>query len=56
MAHAEYGRVLKPLAHQSIQARLRSVVHRRGRLIEEEPVGLLDECASKGYALLFTGG
>ena len=55
MAHAEYGRPREPLAHQSIEPRLRGLVHRRGRLIEEEPIGLLDERAGEGDALLLAG-
>ncbi len=56
MAHAEYRRSREPLAHQSIKTRLRSLVNRRGCLVEEEPIGLLHQRASKGDALLFAGG
>ncbi len=56
MADTEYRRVRKPLAQQSIQTRLRSLVHCRGRLIKEEPIGLLDQRSGKGDALLFAGG
>ena len=56
MTDAEHSRVGKPLAHQSIQTRLRSLVHCRGRLIKEEPLGLLHQRAGKGDALLFAGG
>jgi hypothetical protein len=52
VADAEHGRPGEPLAHQPIEARLRRLVHCRSRLIEEEPVGLLDE----GDALLLAGG
>ena len=56
MAHAEYRRSREPLAHQSIQPRLRSLVNRRGRLVKEEPIGLLHERAGEGDALLLAGG
>src|SRR5262245_50661743 len=56
MAHAEYGRLREPLAHQSIEPRLRSLVNRRGRLIKEEQIGLLHERAREGDALLLAGG
>ena len=52
MAYAEYSRAGKPLAHQSIQTRFRGLVHCRGRLIKEEPLGLLHQRASKGDPLL----
>ncbi len=56
MTDAEHSRVGKPLAQQSIQTRLRSLVHCRGRLIKEEPLGLLHQRAGKSDALLFAGG
>src|SRR5688572_29993935 len=56
MAYAEYGCAGKPLAHESIETRLRGLVHRRGRLIEEQPLRLLHQRAGKGDALLFAGG
>jgi hypothetical protein len=56
MAYAEYSRAPKPVAHQSIEARLSLLVDRRSRLIEEELVGLLHERARKSDALLFTRG
>ena len=56
MTDAEHSRVGKPLAQQSIQTRLRSLVHCRGRLIKKEPLGLLYQRAGKGDALLFAGG
>jgi len=54
MAHAEHGGPREPLAYQSIEARLRSLIDRRGRLVEEEPIGFLDHRAGEGDALLFT--
>ena len=56
MAHTEHGRPREPLAHQPVEAALRSLIHRRGRLIEEEPIRLLNERASKGDASLFARG
>jgi hypothetical protein len=56
VAHAEHGRARELLAHQLIEARLGRLVHRRGRLVEEEPVGLLDESAGEGDALLLARG
>ena len=56
MADAEHRRLREPLAHQPIEARLRRLVHRRGRLVEKEPVGLLDQGPREGDALLLAGG
>src|SRR6185295_11109818 len=56
MADAEYRRLREPLAHQLIQARLRPLVDRRGRLVEKEPVGLLDQGPREGQSLLLAGG
>src|SRR2546425_1009781 len=56
MAHAEHGRRREPLAHQLVEARLRRLIHRRGRLVEEQPVGFLDEGAGKSDPLLLAGG
>ncbi len=55
MAHAEHGRPREPLAHQPIEARLRGIVHRRGRLVEKEPVRLLHQGPREGDALLLAG-
>ena len=56
MADAEHRRLGKPLAHQPIEARLRRLVHRRSRLVEKEPLGLLDQGPREGDALLLAGG
>ena len=56
MAHAEHRRPREPLAHQPIEPCLRRLVHRRGRLVEKEPVGLLDQGSREGDALLLAGG
>src|SRR5262249_61192118 len=56
MAHAESRRPREPLAHQSIEPRLRGLVNRRGRLIKEEPIGLLHERAGEGDSLLLARG
>jgi hypothetical protein len=56
MAHTEYRRSREPLAHQSIKPCLRSLVNRRSRLVEKEPIGLLDQRSSEGDALLLAGG
>src|SRR5262245_24700955 len=55
MADAEQRRLGKPLAHQPIEAGLRRLVHRRGRLVEKEPLRLLDQRAGEGDALLLSG-
>ena len=55
MTDAENSRAGKPLAQQSIETRLRGLIHRRGRLIEEQPLRLLYQRACKGDALLFAG-
>jgi hypothetical protein len=52
MAHAEDGCLRESLAHQPIEARLRSLVHGRGGFIEKEPVGLLDKRVRDRYAIL----
>jgi hypothetical protein len=56
MADAEHGRLCEPFAQQPIEVRLRCLIHRRGRLVEEEPVGLLDEDPCEGNALLLARG
>ena len=56
MADAEYRRPREPLAHQSIEPCLRRLVNRRGRLVEKEPIGLLDQRSSEGDALLLARG
>ena len=56
MAHTEYGRPREPLAHQSIEPCLRSLINRRRCLVEKEPIGLLDQRSSEGDALLLAGG
>ena len=55
MAHTEYRRSREPFAHQSIEPCLRSLVNRRCRLVEKEPIGLLDQRSSEGDALLLAG-
>ena len=56
MAHTEYRRSREPFAHQSIKPCLRSLVNRRSRLVEKEPIGFLDQRSSEGDALLLPGG
>src|SRR5215470_898175 len=56
MADAEQRRLWELLAHQPIKVRLRLLVQRRGRLIEKEPVGLLDQGPREGDSLLLAGG
>src|SRR5262245_49901185 len=56
MADAEHGRSTEPLAHQLIETGLRRLVHRRGRLVEKEPFGLLDQGPGEGHALLLARG
>src|SRR6267142_2199335 len=56
MADAEHRRLREPLAHQPIESRLRRLVQRRGRLVQKEPVGLLDQGSREGHALLLAGG
>ena len=55
MAYTEYRRPRKPFAHQSIEPRLGSLVHRGGCLIKEEPIWFLNQRASEGDALLLAG-
>ena len=43
VADAERGRPGEALSQQPIEAGLRRLVRRRGRFVEEEPVGLLGE-------------
>src|SRR5438093_3287437 len=56
MADAEERGLRQPLAHELVETRFGRLVHRRGRLVEEEPLGLLHQRARKGDALLFAGG
>ena len=56
MAHTEYRRSREPFAHQSIKPCFGGLVNRRGRLVEKEPIGLLDQRSSEGDALLLAGG
>src|SRR5262249_60952515 len=56
MAAAEARRLRQALARQSIEARLGRLVERRGRLVEKEPLGLLDQGAREGDALLLARG
>ena len=55
MPHAEHGGSGEPRAQQPIEMVFRRLVHGRGRLVEEEPIGPLDERVRKGDALLLTG-
>jgi hypothetical protein len=55
IAYTEYCRSSEPLAHQLIEARLRSLIHHSGRFVEEEPIELLDQRSSEGDALLLAG-
>src|SRR6267378_1621795 len=52
VADAEQGRAWEPLAHEMIEARFGRLVQRGGRLVEEKPVGLLDENPCESDALL----
>src|SRR2546428_12318033 len=52
VAHAEQGDLREPLAQEPVEARLGRLVQRRGRLVEEEPVRLLDKGAREGDPLL----
>ena len=56
MAHTEYRRSREPFAHQSIKPCFGGLVNRRGRLVEKEPIGFLDQRSSEGDALLLAGG
>jgi hypothetical protein len=56
MADAEHRRLCEPREHQLIEARLRRLVHRGGRLVEEEPVGLLDQDPRESDPLLLARG
>src|SRR5262249_31580701 len=55
MADAEHRRFGKPLADQGVKTRLRRLVHRRRRLVEKEPVGLLHQSPRESDALLLPG-
>ena len=55
MADAEQRRLGETLAQQSIETRLRGLVDRRGRFVEEESLGLLHERPREGDALLLAG-
>src|SRR5690242_19025336 len=52
MSHTEYRRSRKPFAYQSIKACLGRLINRRGRLVEKEPIGLLDQRPSESDPLL----
>src|SRR5262249_34026078 len=56
MADAEDRRLRQPLAQQSIETRFGRLVERRGRLVEKEPLGLLDQGAREGNTLLLARG
>ena len=55
VADADHGGSRESLLHEGVESLLRRLVHRRGLLVEEQPVGLLDKRAGKGDALLLTG-
>src|SRR5205823_6620534 len=52
VTHAKEGDVREPLAQEPVEARFGRLVQCRGRLVEEEPVGLLDEGTREGDPLL----
>src|SRR5262245_29883733 len=52
MADAEDRRLRQALAEQPIEAPLGRLVERGGCLVEKEPLGLLDQGAREGDALL----
>jgi hypothetical protein len=54
VAHAEQRRLREPLTQQTVQARFRCLVESRGRFVEEQPIGLLDQSAGKSNSLLLT--
>jgi hypothetical protein len=55
MAYAEQRRPREAIAHQTVEARLRCLVHRRGCFIEKQPIRFLHEGARKSNALLLAG-
>jgi len=55
MSDTEYSRAAQPFAHQSIEPRLGLLVDRRSSLVEEEPIGSLDQRSGECDALLFAG-
>src|SRR5258705_49552 len=51
-ADTKSRRSREPFAYQSIKPCFGGLVNRRGRLVEKEPIGFLDQRSSEGDALL----
>jgi hypothetical protein len=56
MTHADQGAFGQPRADQGVERVLESGVDGRGRLVEQDQAGAVDQDASDPQALLLTGG